>query len=84
MSSARIGKETCRAVLAARGVHRAKRDCRLVRQGKSRFFREEMVNIPKNRNTYCRKCKKHTPHKAALQRDIKSDIRHLWTSLDPL
>ena len=22
-----------------------------------------MVNIPKSRNTYCRKCKMHTPHK---------------------
>merc|ERR1712060_438311 len=22
-----------------------------------------MVNIPKNKNTFCRKCKKHTPHK---------------------
>ena len=22
-----------------------------------------MVNIPKSRNTYCRMCKKHTPHK---------------------
>ena len=29
-----------------------------------------MVNIPKTRNTYCRKCRKHTPHKARIMNTV--------------
>merc|ERR1711920_535515 len=32
---------------------------------RARARSEAMVNIPKTRNTYCRKCKKHTPHKVS-------------------
>merc|ERR1712038_447780 len=28
-------------------------------------FCHSMVNIPKTRRTYCKKCKKHTPHKVS-------------------
>merc|ERR1712190_423298 len=28
-------------------------------------YLQAMVNIPKTRKTYCKKCKKHTPHKVS-------------------
>eukprot|EP01115_Flamella_aegyptia_P006992 TRINITY_DN28_c1_g1_i1.p1 TRINITY_DN28_c1_g1~~TRINITY_DN28_c1_g1_i1.p1 ORF type:complete len:105 (+),score=27.82 TRINITY_DN28_c1_g1_i1:59-373(+) len=33
-----------------------------------------MVNIPKKMNTYCRKCKKHTPHKVGQYKKGKESI----------
>ncbi|CAE7745042.1 rpl36a [Symbiodinium sp. CCMP2456] len=33
-----------------------------------------MVNIPKTRNTYCRKCKKHTPHKVSQYKTGKASL----------
>mmetsp|Transcript_50588 Transcript_50588/g.141673 ORF Transcript_50588/g.141673 Transcript_50588/m.141673 type:complete len:109 (+) Transcript_50588:117-443(+) len=33
-----------------------------------------MVNIPKNRNTYCRKCRKHTPHKVSQYKTGKASL----------
>merc|ERR1712003_305642 len=33
-----------------------------------------MVNIPKTRNTYCRKCKKHTPHKVTQYKTGKASL----------
>merc|ERR1711924_360240 len=33
-----------------------------------------MVCIPKNRNTYCRKCKKHTPHKVTQYKTGKASL----------
>ena len=33
-----------------------------------------MVNIPKSRNTYCRKCKKHTPHKVTQYKTGKASL----------
>merc|ERR1711912_217505 len=36
--------------------------------------KEKMVNIPKKKNTYCRKCKKHTPHKVGQYKKGKESI----------
>mmetsp|Transcript_58878 Transcript_58878/g.119899 ORF Transcript_58878/g.119899 Transcript_58878/m.119899 type:complete len:100 (+) Transcript_58878:52-351(+) len=33
-----------------------------------------MVNIPKTRNTYCRKCRKHTPHKVSQYKTGKASL----------
>merc|ERR1712232_404344 len=33
-----------------------------------------MVNIPKQRNTFCKKCKKHTPHKVTQYKKGKESI----------
>ncbi|CAK0866563.1 unnamed protein product [Prorocentrum cordatum] len=33
-----------------------------------------MVNIPKTRNTYCRKCKKHTTHKVSQYKTGKASL----------
>merc|ERR1712048_720879 len=33
-----------------------------------------MVNIPKSRNTYCRKCKKHGPHKVSQYKTGKASL----------
>ncbi|CAK9050807.1 60S ribosomal protein L36a [Durusdinium trenchii] len=33
-----------------------------------------MVNIPKTRNTYCRACKKHTPHKVSQYKTGKASL----------
>merc|ERR1712000_710809 len=39
------------------------------------WFAVSMVNIPKQRNTFCRKCKKHTPHKV---NQYKKGKESLW------
>merc|ERR1712054_378671 len=36
--------------------------------------KEKVVNIPKKKNTYCRKCKKHTPHKVGQYKKGKESI----------
>merc|ERR1739845_311023 len=33
-----------------------------------------MVNIPKQRNTFCKKCKKHTPHKVTQYKKGKESV----------
>lgn len=33
-----------------------------------------MVNIPKNRNTFCRKCRKHTTHKVSQYKTGKASL----------
>mmetsp|Transcript_11143 Transcript_11143/g.31530 ORF Transcript_11143/g.31530 Transcript_11143/m.31530 type:complete len:110 (-) Transcript_11143:54-383(-) len=33
-----------------------------------------MVNIPKTKNTFCRKCKKHTPHKVSQYKTGKASL----------
>merc|ERR1712076_319709 len=33
-----------------------------------------MVNIPKTRNTYCRKCRKHTPYKVSQYKTGKASL----------
>merc|ERR1711957_246470 len=38
------------------------------------LFGGTMVNIPKSRNTYCRKCKKHTPHKVTQYKTGKASL----------
>merc|ERR1711933_208545 len=37
-------------------------------------FAEAMVNIPKNRNTYCKGCKKHENHKVTQYKIGKASI----------
>merc|ERR1711964_828666 len=34
----------------------------------------KMVNIPKSRNTFCKKCKKHTGHKVAQYKTGKASL----------
>eukprot|EP00439_Symbiodinium_sp_Y106_P048217 s203_g6.t1 len=55
------------------------RECisRVLRRNRGRTWFEEpgaMVNIPKARNTYCRKCKKHTPHKVSQYKTGKASL----------
>merc|ERR1712062_431025 len=38
------------------------------------LFLGSMVNIPKSRNTYCRKCRKHTPHKVSQYKTGKASL----------
>ncbi|CAE8653640.1 unnamed protein product [Polarella glacialis] len=54
-------EQLCTADFPTRHCHRS---CRL----------PTMVNIPKTRNTYCRKCKKHTAHKVSQYKTGKASL----------
>lgn len=38
------------------------------------FFFRVQVNVPKTRRTYCKKCKKHQPHKVTQYKKGKDSL----------
>lgn len=38
------------------------------------FFCRVQVNVPKTRRTYCKKCKKHQPHKVTQYKKGKDSL----------